>query len=151
VELHGVAHREPAPNELVELLLRKKERVRRADTSLLAEPLRRVEQGANHRRAVGVGPHEELRTCSGRERRSCDELRVVRESVLPVRVCPLPIEDVLPVAVSLEIEAERAEDASHGVLADEVDRRPAARPADAARTFQRTQKLVVEEREIGRL
>jgi hypothetical protein len=151
VELHGVAYREPVLRELVELLLREKERVRGADKPLFAEPLRRLEQGLCHRCAVGVGPHEELRTRSGRKRHGGDELWVVRKPVLPVRVCPLPIEDVLPIAVSLEVEAERAEDASQVVFADEVDRRPATRAADAARTFQRAQELVVEERKIWRL
>jgi hypothetical protein len=46
VELQRVAHREPAPGELGEILLRQEERVRRADVRLVTEPLRRVEQGA---------------------------------------------------------------------------------------------------------
>jgi hypothetical protein len=95
-----------------------------------------IEQGTRHRCPVAsVGPYEELRACSRREGHGGDELRVVREAVLPVRSRPLPVEDVLAEAIRLEVEAERAEDAPSVFLADEVDRRPPAHVADAARAL----------------
>src|SRR5918911_5167811 len=127
--------------------------MRRADAVLVTEPLRRVEQGTCHRRAasfVGIGPHEELRSGRRRERHSSNELRVVRKPVLSVRPRPLPVEDVLTIAVRLEVQAERAEGASF-VLADEVDRCPPARSADTARALERAQELKVEEWEVLRL
>ncbi len=127
--------------------------MRRADAALVTEPPRRVEQGTRHRRAAdfaSVGPHEELRSGRGCERHGGDELRVVREPVLSVRPRPLPVEDVLTVAVRLEVQAECAEGASF-VLADEVDRRPPARSADTARALERAQELKVEEWEVLRL
>ena len=127
--------------------------MRRADTVLVAERLRRVEQGTCHRHAasfVNIGPHEELRSGRGRERHSNNELLVVRESMLSVRPRPLPVEYVLTIAVRLEVQAERTEGASF-VLADEVARQPPARSADTARALERTQELEVEEWEVLRL
>src|SRR3712207_1920682 len=124
-----------------------------ADAALVAKVLRRVEQGARHLRTGGVGdvgPHEELRTCSWRKRHGGYELGVVGEPVLLVGVCPVPVEDVLSVAVSLHVETESAEEGS-SVLAEEVDRRPPARSANAARVLERAQKLEVEERKVRRL
>src|SRR5215210_1958272 len=150
VELQRVTHREPVFRELAELLLGEEERVRRADRELVAELSRRVEQGALDRRVDGfadVAAHEELRTRGWRERHGGDELRVVPEPVFPVRPRPLPVEDVLAVAVGLEVEGERAEE-TPAVPAGQVGRRPPARAADTARALERAQELEVEEREI---
>jgi hypothetical protein len=75
VKLYRVSHHEPALSELVELFLRQKERVRRADASLVAEPLSRDEQSALYRCVFALGgstTYEELRPGRGSKRHRGD-------------------------------------------------------------------------------
>jgi hypothetical protein len=116
---------------------------------LVAELARRVEQGATHLRAVGVGPHQELRSGGWRERHGTDELRVITEPVLVVCVRPSPVEDVLAVGVRLEVQGHRAKDTAL-LLADQIHGRPSGPAPDAARPLQREQELVVEEGKVRR-
>src|SRR5215212_3630295 len=148
-----MSNRKASPRKLAELVLRHKERVRRAHAVLGAKVLRSVEQSLRYSctgRAFYIMTHEEFGARSRGEGHGGDQLRVVRESVLLVRPRPFPVEYVLPVGIGLQIQTERTEDAAR-FLTDEVGGRPSAPPPDTARALERSQELEVEEREPGRL
>src|SRR5215208_1751115 len=148
-----MSNREASLRELVELMLRQKERVRGAHAVLCSQILHRLEQSVRHPgmgRYINITTKEELGPCSGCEGHGGYQLGVVGEPVLPVGLCPLPVEYVLPVGVRLQVQTQRTEHVCP-VLAHQISGRPSAAAADAARALERTQELEVEERELRRL
>src|SRR5215213_5840337 len=148
-----MSNREASLRELVELMLRQKERVRGAHAVLCSQLLHRLEQSVRHPgmgRYINITTKEELGPCSGCEGHGGYQLGVVGEPVLLVGPRPLPVENVLPVGVRLQIQTEGAEDTST-FSAHQIGRRPSAAAANAARVLERVQELEVEERELWRL
>src|SRR5215210_3052255 len=110
---------------------------------LVAEALRRIEQGSLHSgasAALRARIHEELGSCSGREGHRRDQLGIVREPVLVVRSCPFPVKYVLSVRIGLEIHAQSAKN-SLSILADQVGGGPSAPWTNAARVLECTQEF----------
>ena len=105
---------------------------------------RPLQEGGDHRLAVGAFAVEEAAPGRRGEGGHGDQLRVVGDAGAVGRVGPAPVEDVLPVALVLHVERERAQQGP-ALPHRDVERLPAGVFADGARALEGVQEGVFDE------
>ncbi len=90
--------------------------------------------------------HQQSRSRHRRKGHRGLELRVVLATCTDVGLGPTVVEDVLPLAVALQIERHAGDDVARCSPADEMLRQPSRPAADGLGHFERVQKGVADER-----